>query len=954
MKSQALLEAMDDDDDDIECSNDIKRYGDRPTTMENVTLAEFISSYRRVTDSRPPSCKVGTNQHIHDLLPEPFAPVNEDEVEEEPEKDEESEPSATAQYKRRKRPHILRSVHFNPETDIENYYRELIMLYYPWRNESNLKHTHSCYADRYKELEADIEECRKKYEPFAEAVSLAEKRLQDNPNEEDAWDLLAPVTEHADAQDCARKRKPVDTGIENYDMAQDLGLPISNTEVDLHPYHEMNDADYRSHMQQLNPKQLQFVYDTIHHIKTSSEPLYRFLSGGAGVGKSFTTRALYQTALKFLNKKEGENFTSRKVLLLAPTGKAAYHIRGTTIHSGLKIQPKKKLQHHPLSAGALNTLRNEIGNVKLIFIDEVSMVGFRMFNCIHQRLMEVMQNPKPFGGVSIITVGDLFQLKPVMDSYVFVQPNSGYLPLADNLWTDLFSMEELTDIMRQADNKPFAELLNRMREGNQTVQDISTLKEHIVQEDSENYPMEATHLYATNYAVDAFNKRVILKSSNPKTDITAKDRVVGSTPPSMKDKILHNFRNSTETRQLWNVLEVSEGVCYDMTVNLDTDDGLINGASCTLMKIDIPFANTFDSAILWVQFQDPQIGRNLQSLNKRLYKHDIQCDWTPIEPVSRQYQSGTKGQAVVQRIQFPLRPAHAKSIHRSQGDTLQKAVIDLTLKMKVDHIHYVAISRLVSLDGLYLLNLQEDKISISQHVKKEMERLRSAPNCMTHLPLTTIPSECKVLFLNARSVNRHLQDIRQDANIQGSTIACFCESRLCRRDSCQDTAIGHFYQYRQDHSQTNTQSRPSYGMTVHSLSSFPKEPMNETSHNIEVTVFTVTDHEDKVFVSLYKSPSVSMKLLCEKLKYIHDKYLKNTTSVILGDFNVDWASESSDKMALEKLMVTELGYHQVIVGPTTDYLSTLDLIFTNMDTTDVISGTCETYYPDHKIVWIGW
>ena len=123
-------------------------------------------------------------------------------------------------------------------------------------------------------------------------------------------------------------------------------------------------------MRLLSHEQLTFVYDTIHLLKTSSTPFFRFLSGGAGVGKSFVIQALYQTALKYLNKHAGDNFELKRILLLAPTGKVAYHIKGSTIHNGLKIPPNNKLDHKPLPSGQLNTLRNQIGKVKLIFIDE--------------------------------------------------------------------------------------------------------------------------------------------------------------------------------------------------------------------------------------------------------------------------------------------------------------------------------------------------------------------------------------------------------------------------------------------------------------------------------------------------------------------------------------------------------------------------------------------------------
>lgn len=71
----------------------------------------------------------------------------------------------------------------------------------------------------------------------------------------------------------------------------------------------------------------------------------------------------------------------------------------------------------------------------------------------------------PFGGVSLITVGDLFQLQPVFDRWIFENSDTNYTPLATNLWQTYFEMYELTQIMRQKEDKLFAELLNRLREG---------------------------------------------------------------------------------------------------------------------------------------------------------------------------------------------------------------------------------------------------------------------------------------------------------------------------------------------------------------------------------------------------------------------------------------------------------------------------------------------------------
>ena len=113
--------------------------------------------------------------------------------------------------------------------------------------------------------------------------------------------------------------------------------------------------------------------------------------------------------------------------MLAPTGKAAYLIKGNTIHSAFGIPASQSLKNNkPLNSGRLNTMRCELGSLKLILLDELSMVGNSMFTVqlINNRLKDLKGSKEDFGGVSIITLGDLFQLKPVMDGYVFTDVQS--------------------------------------------------------------------------------------------------------------------------------------------------------------------------------------------------------------------------------------------------------------------------------------------------------------------------------------------------------------------------------------------------------------------------------------------------------------------------------------------------------------------------------------------------
>ena len=274
----------------------------------------------------------------------------------------------------------------------------------------------------------------------------------------------------------------------------------------------MQDDEYRRLVQKLNKRQRIFFYHTLHLIKTSGDkPFYAFLSGGGGgVGKSHLIKSIHQAALKYYNTQAGEDFRRIHVLLLAPTGKAAYLIKGNTIHSALAVPASQSLKNYkPLDSSRLNTLRCELGSLKLVLLDEVSMVGNSVFTIqLNNCLKDLKASNEDFGGVRIITIGDLFQLKPVMDGYIFndAESLSSYNIPAPNLWKRYFRMFELDEIMQQRESKEFADILNRFREGKHACSDLQKLKERCVEECS--CPKEASHLFIQNAFVNDYNEKV--------------------------------------------------------------------------------------------------------------------------------------------------------------------------------------------------------------------------------------------------------------------------------------------------------------------------------------------------------------------------------------------------------------------------------------------------------------
>ena len=144
-----------------------------------------------------------------------------------------------------------------------------------------------------------------------------------------------------------------------------------------------------------------------------------------------------------------------------------------------------------------------------------------MFNFLNLRLQQIMGANEPFGGISLATVGDLFQLKPVFDKWIFENSQSGCNEFATNIWTEHFALFKLSEIMRQKDDKVSAQLLNRLREGKHSEDDIAILKRRLlnVRPGQDNCPMNMAHLFTTNASVDAYNNALYTLSKADKAQI---------------------------------------------------------------------------------------------------------------------------------------------------------------------------------------------------------------------------------------------------------------------------------------------------------------------------------------------------------------------------------------------------------------------------------------------------
>ena len=115
------------------------------------------------------------------------------------------------------------------------------------------------------------------------------------------------------------------------------------------------------------------------------------------------------------------------------------------------------------------------------------------------------------------------------------------------------------------------------------------------------------------------------------------------------------------------------------------------------------------SGLILVQFEHSDVVEKTRHDNRHLYVQRIESSWTPIKPVTTQFAVGRNQTVQVVRKRFPLRPATAKTIHHSQGDTEERIVVNFSTRRAIAHIHYVGLSRITVIEVFFITDLCEEK-----------------------------------------------------------------------------------------------------------------------------------------------------------------------------------------------------------------------------------------------------
>ena len=559
-----------------------------------------------------------------------------------------------------------------------------------------------------------------------------------------------------------------------------------------------------------------------------------------------------------------------------------------------------------------------------------------------------------FGGLSVIAVGDLFQLKPVFDGWVFKDLSTEYSSLALNIWKNHFTMFELDQVMRQKDDAEFANILNRLRIGQQTEIDIRVLKERLINKDmaAPSYPLSLPHIFTKNEDVHAHNNRVHdMSPQMMHISINCSDVVIGDVLPEVKTKILNTIPSDpAKTMGILKKLETAVGQRVEMCCNVDVEDGLVNGAGGEVKAVTTSSTSCKPDCI-WIKFNHDRVGTKMRQKYKRFCAR-MGKGWTPVSTYKRQFKVGRYQSAQVMREQFPLRPASAKTAHRCQGCTMDAAVVDLG-GYTFPHAHYVALSRVTSLNSLYIRDLNEKKIKVDCDVKKEMDRLRTDKTIdLKFHYIYNRAASFIILFQNVRSLGKHIADIQADKNYSSTDMNIFVETKLSSKDKEEDLLLPGYSLHRFDWKSSGR--RPSYGIAVYCRRSVKTTVISHgtfcdgSGSVIEHVLINVqTEFGNTYVVCLYSSPKCTINQLVSVLENIHVMITKMDTkrTIIFGDFNIDLLKFPEHG---ERFLKTKENFRQCVRTCTTDYYSLLDHVYTNIEKESIDVSLLESHFTDHK------
>ena len=547
----------------------------------------------------------------------------------------------------------------------QEYHRALCVLFLPFRDEMSQIHTGDVtqlYLENQNQIEIERSHFEK-HKKLADLVAEIEKD-QDKP----LGDIDEDYEDQHDGFEVEETTDPAD--LEKF--AKEAQAAAKSSLRNCHPVEKMPNDEYLEKINSLNTEQRRIFDDIVERLMdvAEPEPFYLYIGGEAGTGKSYLLRLLKEAANR-IPRFSGQELDKPLSLTMAPTGVAAYLIQGMTIESALGMRPGSKWKFSVGSQARNSSLRFTYEDLKVIFLDEVSMCGTESLSKINLKLQEIRGNNLFMGGVSVICFGDFGQLPPVGQKMIWESSHvDGRPDLAPNLWDDNFKIYYLTEKMRSSDGD-YSNICDKVRRGEKTPDVISYFNIRVKPcQNEDNLKMHqqgkiciivTSNKHRTKINLDKLQK--LIPDQLPVSIVSSdKSTNVLNPPPLLKTLPL------TQTGQLEHQIIFKKGAPVMVTSNSQEpkykQNGLVNGVRGYIDSFQYSKEDPSSPEVIWVRFNDDKTGQLLRTDNLHLLQHHKPDDPLSV-PIFRQKKTfNQKGDTEWLRHQFPLTLCFAVTAHK--------------------------------------------------------------------------------------------------------------------------------------------------------------------------------------------------------------------------------------------------------------------------------------------------
>jgi len=474
-----------------------------------------------------------------------------------------------------------------------------------------------------------------------------------------------------------------------------------------------------------------------------------FITGPGGTGK--TQLIKYLVSYMKLGRIDHQ--------VCALTGCAAVLLKcnARTLHSWSGI----KLARGPIDKIVSSVLYNSRTSavwkkIRVLIIDEVSMMSLKIFEVIEQIARTVRGSKLPFGGIQVVFTGDFFQLPPVGSPD---EPSTGQFCFESSKWRDIFRIEnhiKLVTVFRQTD-ETYIKILNEIREG-----ELSTENRQILLDKVGIRPVEekrTTKLFAIRSKTDFINRGMFSKITEEeyvydekiKIDCvtyldsgkTIDSNIISACKKLSPNDIQYEIDQLSNNSSIQKIVRLKKGALVMLTYNIKVEDGICNGSQGIVTGFR-------------------QSSQDSEKCPIVKFTNGIEI------PIEYQYMQSEE-YPMIAVGQIPLSLAWAMTIHKIQGATLDSADMDLGNSVFEYGQAYVALSRVKSLDGLYLSAFHPQKIRANPIVK-DFYMTFVEPDYNSILPIAPIENIFDAYRYQGEEVSVAIEAVGEEAIIEAEAV----------------------------------------------------------------------------------------------------------------------------------------------------------------------------------------